>query len=132
MSIYWAALMHACMLSCFSNVWFFATLWTVACQAPLAMAFSRQEYWNELLCPPPGYLPDPRIKPASLSFLHWQAGSLPIMPPGKPEQLSHAQEKVNLSCCPGIYYWIQMSDFPKNSSHTPVYLGSYRVLRSSL
>ena len=41
------------------------TLWTVAHQAPLPMAFSRQEYWSGLPCPPPGDLPDPRIKPRS-------------------------------------------------------------------
>ena len=35
-------------------------------QAPLSMGFSRQEYWNGLPCPPPGDLPDPGIKPASL------------------------------------------------------------------
>ena len=39
-----------CMLSCFSHVWLFATIWTVACQAPLSMGFSRQEYWNRLPC----------------------------------------------------------------------------------
>ena len=37
----------------------FATPWTVAHQAPLSMGFSRQEYWNGLLCPTPGDLPDP-------------------------------------------------------------------------
>ena len=38
------------------------------CSPPgsLSMGFSRQEYWSELLCPPPGDLPDPRIEPASL------------------------------------------------------------------
>ena len=41
------------------------TLWTVAHQAPLCMRFSRQEYWNELLCPPPGDLPDPGFEPMS-------------------------------------------------------------------
>ena len=35
-------------LSRFSRVWFFATLWTVARQAPLSMGFSRQEYWSGL------------------------------------------------------------------------------------
>ena len=30
------------------------------------MGFSRHAYWNELPCPPPGDLPDPRIEPASL------------------------------------------------------------------
>ena len=41
--------------------------WTVACQTPLSMGFPRQEYWSELLCPPPGDLPDPRIEPTSLA-----------------------------------------------------------------
>ena len=54
---------HACvcMLNHFSCVRFFATLWTVVCQAPLAMRFSRQEYWSGLPCPRPGF------KPTSLS-----------------------------------------------------------------
>ena len=43
-----------------------ASLWTVACQAPLPMEFSRQEYWSGLPCPPYGDLPDPGIKPTSL------------------------------------------------------------------
>ena len=30
-------IMHVCMLSCFSRVWLFATLWTAAHQAPLSM-----------------------------------------------------------------------------------------------
>ena len=41
-------------------------LWTVAHQAPLSMGFSRQEYWSEFPCPPPGDLPDPGIEPESL------------------------------------------------------------------
>ena len=32
----------------------FVTLWTVACQAPLSIGFSMQEYWGGLPCPPPG------------------------------------------------------------------------------
>ena len=46
----------------------YVTLWTVARQAPLSVGFSRQEYWRGLPCPPPGDLPDPGIKPASLMF----------------------------------------------------------------
>ena len=42
-----------------------ATPWTVACQAPLFMGFSRQEYWSGLSLPSPGDLPDPGIKPRS-------------------------------------------------------------------
>ena len=41
--------------------------WTVACQAPLSMEFSRQEYWNGLSFPPVGDLPNPGIKPTSVS-----------------------------------------------------------------
>ena len=54
------------MLSCFSRVQLFATLWTVACQAPLSIGFSRHEHWSGLPCPPPGDLPDPGIKHVSL------------------------------------------------------------------
>ena len=52
-----------CMLSCFSCVQLFATLWTVALQTPRSMGFSRQEYWSGLPCPPPGNLSNPGIKP---------------------------------------------------------------------
>ena len=43
------------------------TSWTVAHQAPLSMGFPRQEYWSELLFPPPGDLPSPGIEPMSLA-----------------------------------------------------------------
>ena len=36
-------------------------------QTPLSMGCSKQEYWSGLPCPPPGDLPDPGIKPASLT-----------------------------------------------------------------
>ena len=42
--------------------------------------FSRQEYWSELPCPPPGDLPKPRIEPRSPTL---QEDSLPSEPPGK-------------------------------------------------
>ena len=42
-------------------------LWTVDRQTPLSMRLSMQEYWSELLCPPPGDLPNPGIKSASLA-----------------------------------------------------------------
>ena len=50
------------MLSCFSRIQLFVTLWTAACQAPLSMGFSRQEYWSGLPCPPPGDLPSPGME----------------------------------------------------------------------
>ena len=55
------------MLSRFSHAQLFATLWTVACWAPLSMGFSGQEYWSGLPCPPPGDLPHPGMEPTSLT-----------------------------------------------------------------
>ena len=60
-------LLIACILSRFSRVWLFETPWTVTLQGPLSIGLSRrQEYWSRLLCPPPGYLLYPRIRPSSL------------------------------------------------------------------
>ena len=73
---------HSRVLSHFS-VRLFVTLWTVAHQALLCLGSSRQEYWSGLPCPPPGDFPDPGIEPESLTSPHWQAGSLPLVPPGK-------------------------------------------------
>ena len=61
----WSIIRCSWVLSHFSHVWLLVTLWTVACQASLSMGFSRQEYWNGLQCPPPGYLPDSGIEPSS-------------------------------------------------------------------
>ena len=77
-------------LSRFSCVQLFATLWTVAHQAPLSMGFFRQEYWSGLPCPPPGDLPNPGIEPTVLmspalagrSFntgATWEAPYLPLL-----------------------------------------------------
>ena len=57
------------------------TTWTVACQDPLSMGFSRQEYWSGLPFPSPGVLPDPGIEPRSPAL---QADSLPTELWGKP------------------------------------------------
>ena len=61
-----------------SHVQLFATLWTVAHQAPLSMGFSRQEYWSGLPFPSPGDLPDPGIEPRSPAL---QADALTSEPP---------------------------------------------------
>ena len=62
------------------SVWFFATPWNVACQAPLSMELFWQEYWGGLPCPPSGDLPNPGIKPRSPAL---QADSLPAELPAK-------------------------------------------------
>ena len=74
------------MLSHFSCVQLFATIWTVAHQAPLSMGISRQEYWSGLPCPPPEDFLNPRIEPMSLMSLGSQVESLLLAPPGKPMQ----------------------------------------------
>ena len=66
--------MCACMLSCFSHVQLFVTLWTVAREDPLFMEFSRQNYWSGLPCSPPGDPPDPGIEPKSLVSPAWADG----------------------------------------------------------
>ena len=53
--------------SCFSRVWLCATLWTVVCQAPLSMGFSRQEYWSGQPFPSPEDLLFSGIEPRSLA-----------------------------------------------------------------
>ena len=72
------------MRSHFSSVRLCANLWTVAHQTSRSMGFSRQEYWSRLPCPPPGDLPTQGLKLCLLHLLHWQACSLPLMPPEKP------------------------------------------------
>ena len=63
-------------LSCFSCVRLFVTLWTLAHQAPLSMRFSRQDYWSGLPCLSPGDLPDPGIEPTFPAAPALQADSL--------------------------------------------------------
>ena len=57
----------ACVLSCFSCAQLFLTLWTVIHQAPLSLGFSRQGYWSGIPFPLPGDLPNPGLKPESLT-----------------------------------------------------------------
>ena len=59
---------HTSVLSHFNHVQLCVTPWTVARQAPLSLALSRQEYLSGLPCPPPGDLPDPGIELMSLTF----------------------------------------------------------------
>ena len=72
------------MLSCFSCVRLFVTLWTVTFQAPLSMGFSRQVHWSELPCPTPEDLPNPGIKPTSPVAPALQADSLLLSHKGSP------------------------------------------------
>ena len=83
--------MHVCVCVCMcvcaralSHVWLFATLWTVARQAPLPKGFSWQAYWSGLPCPSPGDLPHPWIQPTFLASPALAGRFLTAEPPGKP------------------------------------------------
>ena len=73
------------MLSYFSCVQLFATQRTIACQAPLSMRFSRQEYWSGLPCPPPGDLLNRGIEPKASCIFCIAGGFFTAEPLGKPE-----------------------------------------------
>jgi len=60
------------------------TPWTIACQAPLSMGFSRQEYWSFFPRPPPGDLADPGVEPTSPKSPALQVDSLPLSHKGSP------------------------------------------------
>ena len=55
--------------------------WTVACQDPLSMEFSRQEFWSELPFSTPGDFPHPGIEPVSPALAD---RFFTTEPPGKP------------------------------------------------
>ena len=80
-----------------SHVQLFVTLWTVACQAPLSMEFSRQKYWSGLLFPPTWDLPNPGIKPESLVSPVLAGSFLTTAPPGKP--FKYNIQLIYLACC---------------------------------
>ena len=65
--------------------------WTVACQAPLSIEFSRQKYWSGYPVSSPGDLPNPVIELGSPAL---QEDSLPYEPPGKSPGKEHSSYKV--------------------------------------
>ena len=64
----------------------FAIPWTVAHQAPLSMAFPRQEYWSRLSFLSPGDLPDPEVSPTFPALI---GGFFTTEPPDKPPVLCY-------------------------------------------
>ena len=79
-----------CVISHFSRAGFFVTLWTVSLQAPLSTGFSRQEYWSGLHVLLQVIFLTKGSNLSLLCLLHWQAGSLPLAPPGKPGNVLHS------------------------------------------
>ena len=81
--IIWELFIHEVRLV-LSRVQLFVVSWRVACQAPLSMEFSRQKYWSGLPFPPPGDLPNPGIKLASLVSPALADWFFTTVPSGKP------------------------------------------------
>ena len=67
-----------------SHVLLFVAPWTVACQAPLSMGFSSQEYWSGLSLPLPGDLPHPGTEPTSFASPALAGAFFITVPPWKP------------------------------------------------
>ena len=88
-----------CSLSC---VQLFATLWTVARQAPLSMRFSQQEYWDGCHFLLQGIFLTQGLNLHLSHILHWQVDSLPLVPPGKPKETEVIQRNGKISHALGL------------------------------
>ena len=62
----------------------FENPWTIVCQTPLSMGFSRQEYWHGLPFPSPGHLSHVGIESLSLASPALAGRLFTTAPPGKP------------------------------------------------
>ena len=99
----WRSVFCACVLSYFSHVRLFVMLRTVACLAALSMGFSRQETGMGCHLLLQGIFPTQGSNSQLLCLLHWQVGSLPLMPPGKPHVCCAAAAAAkSLHSCPPL------------------------------
>ena len=114
------------MLSLFIHVRFFVTLWAVACQAPLSMGFSRQEYWRGLSWPPPGDLPNPKIEPMSPVSPALASRFLPAEPLGKPftctRKPNNSHDSLFSLFLPYLLYCRDLEPNPQYLWYMPVYV----------
>ena len=106
-------LLVVCVCACSVNVWPFATVWTLAHQAPLSMEFSRKEYWSRLPFPPSGYL---LTQGSDLHLLYGQAGSLPRSHQGSPCVYIHVCIYVHE--CLYVYVYLQETTTASKISNT--------------
>ena len=93
-----------------SHVLLFATLWTVVCQTPLPMGFSRQEYWSMLPLPFPRDLSNPGIEPTSLVSPALSCGFFASWTPVTPPRFDESM----LNIVPG-----SLNAWNKSSSQDP-------------
>ena len=96
---------HVCVCMCVSCLVVSdpVTLWTVACQAPLSMGFSRQEYWSGLPFPFPGDLPHPRTEPRDGAQVSCIVGRFFIIQATKEAQVHPVPKSVRRSLISRAY-----------------------------
>ena len=70
-------------------------VWTIACQSPLPMGFSRQEYWSVLPFPPQGIFLTQGSNPRLLHLLPWQANAWLLSSVGSKEWIFSPLYKIN-------------------------------------
>ena len=130
--------MHACMLSCFSCVWLFVTLWTVAHPAPLSMGFSRKNTGMGFQ----GFLQEifltQESNPQFLCLLHWQAGSISLVLPRNPRTIMYLYPELwrlvtqmvrNLSAMLETWVWSLGREDPGEGNGNPL---QYSCLENSM
>ena len=103
---------YACVLSHFSRVQLFATLWTVACQAPLSLGFPRQEHWTGLPFPFPDDLPYPGIEPMSLMSPALASGFFTPSATWEAQNLPNSGVKPTSPDCRQILYCLSHQGSP--------------------
>ena len=112
----------------FSCVQFFVIPWTAACQAPLSMAFPRQEYWSRLPVPSPGDCPDPGIEPVSPTSSALIGGFFTTEPPG--DGLPYSSSGKESTCNAGDPSLIPGSG--RSTEEGNSYLLQYSGLKNSM
>ena len=108
-----------------SHVHLFATPWTVSCQAPLSMVFSRQEYWSGLPFPSLGDLANPGIKPMSPALqVRSSLSEPPVRASSRQLHLPTSVEKKPACQCRRHRFdpWVRKIPWRRAWQHTPVYL----------
>ena len=93
----------------YTHVWLFVTLWTVACQAPLSMNWILQARILEWVAVPFSRESSQSTDWTRVScLLHWQAGSLVLAPPGKPEYSAIKKNENEIMSCAAMWMDLKM------------------------
>ena len=120
--------MCVCVWHCFNHVLLFGKLRTIACQAPLCVELSRPEYWNGLLCPPPGNLSNPGIKPTSPGSPTLRGGLFTT--DNYIQKYLQAYVYTQVSICTDIYLFCRIRGYKSNDITLAISILSIQILVS--